>query len=288
MRFSLILATVNRDKELENFIIHLQQGTYQNYELIIVDQSDNDCIKNVYYRHRNNMDIVYVHLTKKGLSHARNVGLSYAKGDIIAFPDDDCWYGAGVLELVKNLFSTYSVGGICGCPVDKYCQPLIHNFLGEKSFLDKKNVWHGSVSITIFLKQEVIKCIGNFDETLGVGANSPYGSGEETDYLLRALENGFNIMYMPVLKIFHPRKDSICTVHECIRARSYGRGMGAVLRKHHYDYFYLLKTLIRPAGGALLALLSFNMLLALYRTNTFIGRIEGWVFKGKERARGDN
>ena len=284
MLISLILATLGRRQEVKNFLDKLLQQSYMNYELIIVDQNIDDRVKNIYFAYKTKLHITYIHTNKKGLSRARNIGLKYAGGDIIAFPDDDCWYDSNTLKLVNDLLSDDAVEGVCGCPVDRNNQPLISNFLDKKTFLNKNNVWHGGISFTIFLKSTVVKSVGVFDEKLGVGAGTIYGSGEETDYLLRALEQGFKLLYTPQLRVFHPKKDSVLKGDDCVRARNYGMGMGAVLKKHDYSYFYFMKVLIRPFGGALLALLSFNQILAQYRINTFIGRILGWVYvKSKEK-----
>lgn len=282
MMISLILATLGRRQEVKNFLDKLLQQSYMKYELIIVDQNMDDRVRHICLNYKNKLDIKYIHTNEKGLSHARNIGLQYAKGKIIAFPDDDCWYDPNTLKLVNDLLSDETVDGVCGCPIDRNHQPLIHNFLDKKTFLDKKNVWHGGISFTIFLRNTVVKSVGNFDERLGVGSSTVYGSGEETDYLLRAIENRFKLLYTPQLNVFHPRKDSTLKIDDCVRARKYGMGMGAVLKKHDYSCCYFMKVLIRPLGGALLALFSFNKLLAQYRLNTFIGRALGWIYVKNE------
>lgn len=69
-----------------------------------------------------------------------------------------------------------------------------------------QNVWHGGISYTIFLKSTICNRIGNFDEDLGVGANTLFGSAEETDYLIRCLNIDSKIYYMKKLRVYHPRK----------------------------------------------------------------------------------
>lgn len=279
MKFSLILATLGRDIEVEKFVLALMEQSYKEYELIIIDQNDDDRIKNIYRKYKNDLKIIYLHINQKGLSHARNIGLAYATGDIIAFPDDDCWYDSRLLERVRDYLNSPEIDGLCGCPIDENYESLISNFLKKETLLCKANVWHGGISFTIFLRNKVVKEVGLFDERLGVGAGTPYGSGEETDYLLRALEKNFKIVYTPKIKVFHPRKDTIITSTECEKAKSYGRGMGAVLKKHHYSYIYLLNVLIRPLGGAFLAFFSWDIPLFKYRLNTFLGRVLGLIYK---------
>lgn len=47
MKFGLVLCTVGRDKEVENFLESLKNQTYVNYELIIVDQNKDDRLEKI-------------------------------------------------------------------------------------------------------------------------------------------------------------------------------------------------------------------------------------------------
>ena len=48
-------------------------------------------------------------------------------------------------------------------------------------------------SILLELVTPVVEAVGAFDETLGPGAGTPWGSGEDTDYHLRILKAGFDL-----------------------------------------------------------------------------------------------
>jgi Glycosyltransferases, probably involved in cell wall biogenesis len=92
MKFSLIMATYGRSNEIENFLISLKNQTYKNFELIVIDQNDDDKAYKIIKKFQNDINIIYLKVSFKGLSKARNYGLNYASGQIIAFPDDDCEY----------------------------------------------------------------------------------------------------------------------------------------------------------------------------------------------------
>jgi glycosyltransferase involved in cell wall biosynthesis len=51
-----------------------------------------------------NLPVMHVRLKEKSLSMARNAGLDHATGQIIAFPDDDCWYPSNLLDKVDGWF----------------------------------------------------------------------------------------------------------------------------------------------------------------------------------------
>ena len=60
----------------------------------------------------------------------------------------------------------------------------------DASVADRDNVWNRAMSFTIFLRARVVERVGRFDERLGLGSGTPWHSGEEIDYLIRALAAG--------------------------------------------------------------------------------------------------
>lgn len=108
MKFSLIFCTINRLKECETFFYFLENQTYKNFEIIIVDQNSHNKIKNIISKFpfvsRNSK---YFKVNFKGLSRARNFGLKHVTGEIICFPDDDCWYSdINLLEKICTILNS--------------------------------------------------------------------------------------------------------------------------------------------------------------------------------------
>ena len=58
----------------------------------------------------------------------------------------------------------------------------------------------------MFLRRELVERVGAFDEALGLGSGTRFASGEETDYLVRALRSGARLAYEPSLVITHPAR----------------------------------------------------------------------------------
>lgn len=273
MLISLVLATVNRTEEVKRFLEHLDRSQYSNYELIVVDQNPDSRLIPILDTWKGKFPIVHLK-SEKGLSRARNVGLRCVKGDIVSFPDDDCWYPPDTLKQVIEFFKQYpNIDGLSGRVVDEKGKGHGGRWKSRSGFIDRFNIWQSQRESAVFLKRRVIDVIGDFDETLGVGAGTPWGSGEGTDYLLRVLEAGFKLFYEPRIVIYHPQEKP---VNELSKVLSYSRGMGYVLRKHDYPFWYLVYWELRALAGLLLSLAKGDTISALIYLRAFKGRIQGW------------
>ena len=104
-KISLVMATVGRVHEVEEFINALKKQKFSNYELIIVDQNTHYLLKEIYEKFKDIMEIKYIRSEKKGLSLNRNIGIQHVTGNIIAFPDDDCEYDEDTLLSVNQYFN---------------------------------------------------------------------------------------------------------------------------------------------------------------------------------------
>ena len=274
MKVSLILTTKGRLAEVQRFLHSLIEQGDVDLELIVVDQNTDQRLDPILATARTSLPIIHLH-SKSGLSHGRNVGLASATGDIISFPDDDCWYSPGLLARVTAKFRKYlAIDGLTGRSEDGQGGSSGGNFSRVQGRVNLSNVWKRGISYTIFLRSEVCEKVGLFDEELGVGTHTKFGSGEETDYLIRTIKLGFNIQYLPDLVVFHPNP-ILYTKNHCQKAFRYGVGMGRVLTKHRYTLVFSLYTILRPMGGALLSLLTLRTRKAFYHLAIARGRICG-------------
>ena len=273
VQFSLVMATLGRTAEVRNFLEHLDAQSYKNFELILVDQNEDDRLGPVLLPYKSRLQILHVR-SEKGLSRARNVGLKHVTGDIVAFPDDDCWYESAVLERIVNTLAIHPEwDGIAG-----HCESQGRAIDPSESghFLNRISVWRKAISITIFLRSSVTKSVGNFDESLGAGTNSGFASGEETDYLLRAIDKGYRIYHDIALRIGHPHTPQ-CGAQAEQKGYLYGRGFGHTLRKYSHPSWFVAYVFCRPLGGCVLSLAGGNIAKARYHFAVLRGRVSGWL-----------
>jgi glycosyltransferase involved in cell wall biosynthesis len=215
--------------------------------VLVVDQNDDDRVVPLLGEHAVRLR------SPRGLSRARNIALRQLVGDVVAFPDDDCVYPTDLLERVAERIE--GLDGVVGR------EPW---WTTEAAELTRDNLWNRAISFTIFLRRSLVERVGAFDERLGL----PTSSGEEIDYLIRALDAGARIEYDPSLVVDHPHKDvDLATVG----ARD-GASIGYILRKHSYPKRAVARMLLRPAGGALI-----HPRRAAFHLATLRGRLAGYV-----------
>lgn len=271
MHFSLVLATVGRTEVLRGLLNSLKNQTHRDFELIVVDQNPDDRLKTILATYQDVFSVVHVKTHRKGASRARDVGVSYANGDIVAFPDDDCEYPADLLGKVEEFFNAHpEIGVYTGRSVDKHGADSGARFATMPGTVARKTeLWGRAIEISVFLRKGIMSGV-DFDENLGTGSDTPWQSGEITDYLLRLYERGVSIHYNPDLVVFHPQ-----VVPSYKRAYAYGCGMGKVLKVHRMPLWFKAKWLVRPLGGAGLSAASFEFSESRRRWNRFKGRLRG-------------
>ena len=108
IKVSVIIPTYNRAKLIKRSILSVLNQTYQNFEIIVVDDGSADDTKSV-VESFNNPKIRYIrHDINKGQSAARNTGIKNAKGKYIAFQDSDDEWLPEKLEKQMSCFESPS------------------------------------------------------------------------------------------------------------------------------------------------------------------------------------
>lgn len=247
---SLIVGTLGRVAALRRLLKSLAAQTVRDFEVVLVDQSGTEAVMPVLEE----FPTVCVRrvTAAPGLSCARNLGLTLAKGEIVGFPDDDCWYTPNLLAQVTEAFRDPALDGFSFRVTDDdgICSAGGWMSLGQMP-MTRKNIWRTAVSCSFFLRRNALG-MERFDERLGVGSGTPFGSGEETEFLLRLLARGAYLQYDGTVTVFHPVFRGPWRLR---RGWRYGLGHGWVLRRHGYGVAQALLAVALQGGRAAQALL---------------------------------
>lgn len=275
IKVSMLMPTLNRRELMFKAVKSILSQTYQNFEIIIIDQSDvcNEDICKLDSR------IKYFYIREKGLSHARNVGLKYVTGEIVGLMDDDAIYPESVLQKVVSKFSSdKSIGFLSGVVMDPDKEKITLAGMDNKpKKITRLNVFKCCISPSMFLLADFAKKI-MFDENLGIG--SFWGSAEETDHVLMYIYQGLVGAFDPSIIIYH-KGDDKHTI-SFLKLQSYSRGFGACCCKH-YRLFHnktmlwlYLRSLIRAIVGIVLSCIKLDRHMILYYKKSLFSKMEGY------------
>jgi len=231
LRVSLIVCTRNRAARLPDFLASVAalDAPPGGWELIVVDNASTDSTPLLLDRFARDapFPVWCLRAAVPGLSRARNVGLAQARGDILAFTDDDCCPRQDYLRALVHVFEEGSHGFVGG-------RVVLHDPSDARvgvrdaptateiprcSFVPAGLI-HGA---NMAVRRDVVRAIGEFDPLLGAGA--PCMAGEDTDYIARAVWAGWSGRYdpRPLVSHHHGRKPGPDAERQR-RGYDYGRG----------------------------------------------------------------
>jgi len=209
MRVSVVINTYNRATTLPQTLLGLAYQTYDNFEVIVVNGPSTDGTAALLSSYAGQIRVVQcpeVHLCK-----SRNIGISAAAGDLVAFIDDDAIPDPYWLEVLVAGYTGPQIGGVGGivydntgytlqaCPAvcDRCCNPrydaqppfwqyllpqgdgFVHLMGGASSF-----------------RRAALAQIGGFDEEIEYFL-------DETELCMRLVDHGFALRLVPEASVYH-------------------------------------------------------------------------------------
>ncbi|MBL7159442.1 glycosyltransferase family 2 protein [Candidatus Microgenomates bacterium] len=239
MNVSVIIPTRNRAEILKKTLSALVKQVDREDEVLVVDNGSLDNTWEVVSWFQSKFSVKYFFEPQKGPSFARNLGVKRARGEIIAFLDDDCVVQKNWLSEIKAL-SRRSAKGIV------YQGKIVHhfsekNFLSEQFALRNKKDWRRIRQRSSFKKGGYLQFLlaGNFflrKKILGkldcvFDAKLFPFIGEERDLAARLQLAGCKIVYASQVAVRHLQpKGSIFNIPRV--AFLYGRTEGILNAKY--------------------------------------------------------
>ncbi len=188
---SIIIPSYNREYIIKACIDSVLQQTYQNIEVIVVDDCSSDRTVEVVQSMEDPRISCYPLPKNRGACYARNFGVSHAKGSLIAFQDsDDIWLSTKLDEQVKYLHQGDYDLVFCG--MDRVTESKEHFYYPSDGFDETTNAFEQILfsnrisTQCILMKADVFNKV-QFDETIR--------KYQDWDFAIRAAES-FRLGYL--------------------------------------------------------------------------------------------
>lgn len=205
---SIIIPTYNRANCIRETITSVLNQTYQNFEIIIIDDGSIDNTKEIIQAFLDER-IKYIYQEHNGLpASARNKGLKLAKGEYIAFLDsDDLWFPQKLKIQINFMKENPSIllvatnGLIFTLKPNMKVLSLKNNIKISFKELLQNNI---IINSSVMMRKNVIQIIGFLDES------SVLRYGEDCDYWLRLLnlKNNSILILKDILVKYRDSKNS--------------------------------------------------------------------------------
>jgi len=227
-RVSVVVCTYNGGRTLKQCLRSLRELDYPDYEVIVVDDGSTDDTRTILRRFPDVRAILQPNL---GLSAARNVGLTEATGEIIAYTDSDCYADPDWLtHLVDQLQQTgaAAVGGPNLTPDDGWVAACVAAAPGQPTHvLEKDQEAEHIPGCNMAFRREALVAINGFDPAYRI-------AGDDVDVCWRLQQAGRWITFAPGAFVWHHRRQGPRTYLK--QQAGYGEAE-ALLRFKHPDKF---------------------------------------------------
>jgi glycosyltransferase involved in cell wall biosynthesis len=179
MKFSIIIPLYNKAPYVEKAIQSVLTQTYEEFELIVIDDGSNDGSLEKIQKFRSSK-VQIISQENQGVSITRNNGVKLAKYDYIAFLDADDWWESTFLQEMKKVIEEYPNAGIYASSYYKIKngKRIPANIGVEDSFesgvinyfrVYSTTLWMPLTSISVVIPKEVFVYENGFNSSLKLG-----------------------------------------------------------------------------------------------------------------------
>ncbi len=213
IKVSIVIVTYNRCSDLKECLTSIFNLKDELHEVIVVDSNSADGTKKL----KDYFPIKYVSISERSMVHARNVGISVASGDVVAFLDDDVVVHRDWLKCITEPYSDNNVGGVGGRVIpygksDKFYIKMGKNEVGKvfnSGFVvgnfdfPLENIVEvdSFIGCNMSFRRGILLRMGGFDENY---KGTSYR--DETDTCMHLKRFGYKLMYHPKALVWHKFK----------------------------------------------------------------------------------
>ena len=233
--FSVIICTYNGAHRMDTCLKAVCAMDYPDYEVIVVDDGSEDNLADVV---ANFPEVKLIEMEHSGLSAARNKGASVARGEFLAYTDDDCQPDAAWLfwladAFLKNGWDACGGPNLAPLPTDSrdVDEAVVASAPGAPSHVLLTDLEAEHLpGCNLAVKKTVMTEIGGFGDVYRV-------AGDDVDFCWRLCSQGYQLGFCGAAFVWHRRRTSLWRYFK--QQLGYGKAEALLMRDHpeRFDSF---------------------------------------------------
>lgn len=219
-KISIIIPVYNLEDYVENCINSLLNQTYDNIEVLCIDDGSTDNSATVIKKlAKGDQRVKYIYKENGGVSSARNEGLEVANGEYIMFVDGD------------DYMHYQAVGILVRCIEEKNCD-MVSAHQTHTSSLAEEMKEIVNYNCTDASHEDLFRevngnvigkssCAKLFRKDFALKARFPVGiaNGEDANYIIRLLANGAEVCIVDLILYYYYSRENSCVTSEFTQSK---------------------------------------------------------------------
>lgn len=245
---TVVICTRNRTASLQEALASVLACDYPQFEVVVVDNASTDPSTAQYIGQLRDSRVRLVTEPMPGQSAARNAGILAARGDVVAYTDDDVavdpmwlrWLGHTIQTVPgAGCVTGLVAGGEFRTPEQSWFEDQVNwsrhltreEFQisrpprGNKLFPFQVGLYGAGANFA--MPRSVLLKLGGFDEAFGPG--SPCAASDDNDMFVRVVAAGHVLIREPAAVVWHRHRADMASL--TTQAEGYGLALGAWLTK---------------------------------------------------------
>ena len=245
---TVVIATRDRPTSLARCLDGVLALDHPGFDVVVVDNAPSDTrAREVVEQFDEHRGVRYVWEGRPGLARAHNAALPHVTGEVVAFTDDDVEVDPQWLRRLTDGFADPRVACVTGmifpAEVETPAQAWIEAHAGFGKGFDRQvfdldehrpddrlfpfTAGRLGSGANMAFRTDVLRDLGGFDDTLGVG--TPARGGDDLAAFYDVIRAGHRLVYEPAALVLHHHHVDSAAVRRL--AYSYGIGLSAYLTR---------------------------------------------------------
>lgn len=231
MKYSVIVPVYNRPEEVGELLGSIARQTFDDLEVIVVDDGSQRRCDEVVDSFRDRLDIHYYFKPNSGPGPTRNFGFEHASGDYLVVFDSDCLLPPTYFEAVNKALETkqWDAWGGPDRPESRFT--ILQQAMGftMSAFLTTGGIRGGEAAATTFQPRSFNMGFSRaaYKKTGGFGK---LRYAEDIELSIRIRKAGFRIALISEAFVYHKRRTSLAQFYN--QVFHFGEGRVEVTRLH--------------------------------------------------------